>query len=273
MNRKSPLVSIIVNCFNGERYLGQCIKSIIDQTYRNWELIFWDNCSTDKSLKIIKKHKDKRIKIFKSKTFNNLYNARNLAIKKTKGTLITFLDADDWWSKNKLKKQVKFLEKNKNYNIIYSNLFLFNEKKNKVFLSSKKKLYNGEITQLLLDNFKMPILTTMIRKKIFSKFSFDKNYNIIGDFDLFIRMSLREKIFSIQEPLAFYRIHDSNMTTKKIELNITELERWFKKNYKNKNFRKYNFSNVKKMIQSLKIKQHCISGNVINVFLNYLSRQ
>ena len=79
-------------------------------------------------------------------------------------------------------------------------------------------------------------------------------------------MSLREKIFSIQEPLAFYRIHDSNMTTKKIELNITELERWFKKNYKNKNFRKYNFSNVKKMIQSLKIKQHCISGNVINVF-------
>ena len=58
-----------------------------------------------------------------------MYNARNLAIRRTKGSLITFLDADDWWSNNKLKKQVEFLEKNKNYNIIYSNLFLFNEKK------------------------------------------------------------------------------------------------------------------------------------------------
>ena len=147
------------------------------------------------------------------------------------------------------------------------------KKKNKTLLFSKKKLYNGKITQLLLDNFKMPILTTMIRKKIFSKFSFDKNYNIIGDFDLFIIISLKEKIFSIQEPLAFYRIHESNMTTKKIDLNISELERWLKKNYNKKAFKNYDFSNVKKMIQSLKIKQHCISGNIINVFLELLKTQ
>ena len=95
-----------------------------------------------------------------------MYNARNLA-KKTNGSLISFLDADDWWSKNKLKRQVEFLELNKEYNIVYSNLYLFNEKKNKISLFSKKKLYNGKITQLLLDDFKMPILTTMLRKKNF----------------------------------------------------------------------------------------------------------
>ena len=163
-----------------------------------------------------------------------MYEARNLAIKKTKGSLITFLDADDWWIKNKLTKQVQFIQKNKKFNVIYSNLFLFNEKKKKTSLFSKEKLYNGNITQSLLNNFKNSILTTMIRKKIISKYSFEKSYNIIGDFDLFVRISLKEKIYSIQEPLAFYRIHDSNMTTSKIDTNIKELENWLFKHSKRK---------------------------------------
>mgnify|MGYP001389750895 FL=1 len=228
--KKPPLVSIILNCYNSGEFLKKSIKSVIFQSYKNWELIIFDNCSNDNTKsEILKFKKIKKIKYFRSKKFYSLYNARNLAIKKTRGSLISFLDADDWWSKNKLKKQVKFLEQNKEYNIVYSNLYLFNEKKNKISLFSKKKLYNGKITQLLLDDFKMPILTTMLRKKIFYKYSFDKTYNIIGDFDLFVRLSLKEKIFSIQEPLAFYRIHYSNMTTKKIDLHISELEKWFSK--------------------------------------------
>ena len=115
----------------------------------------------------------------------------------------------------------------------------------------------------LLNNFKMPILTTMIRKKIFSKYRFENKYNIIGDFDLFIRISLKEKIFSIQEPLAFYRIHDSNMTTSKIDINIQELENWFYKYSKKKYFKKYNFLKVKKIIQTLKVKKYFISGKII----------
>jgi glycosyltransferase involved in cell wall biosynthesis len=192
-----------------------------------------------------------------------LYNARNLAIKKSKGSLITFLDADDWWLKNKLTKQVQFIQKNKDLNVIYSNLFLFDETKNKTSLFSKEKLYNGNITQSLLNNFKMPILTTMIRKKIFSKYRFENKYNIIGDFDLFIRISLKEKIFSIQEPLAFYRIHDSNMTTSKIDINIQELENWLYRYSKKKYFKKYNFLKVKKIIQTLKVKNYFISGKIV----------
>jgi len=220
----------------------------------------------------LKFKKIKKIKYFRSKKFYSLYNARNLAIKKTRGSLISFLDADDWWSKNKLKKQVKFLEQNKEYNIVYSNLYLFNEKKNKISLFSKKKLYNGKITQLLLDDFKMPILTTMLRKKIFYKYSFDKNYNIIGDFDLFVRLSLKEKIFSIQEPLAFYRIHYSNMTTKKIDLHISELEKWFSKNNNKKKFKNYNFSNIQKIIKTLKVKKICKSGDILKFFLEVFKR-
>ena len=87
-----------------------------------------------------------------------------------------------------------------------------------------------------------------------------------------VRLSLREKIFSIQEPLAFYRIHDSNMTTKKIDLNISELEKWLLKNIKKKQFKNYDFSNIRKIIQTLKIKKFCISGNILKFFLEVFKR-
>ena len=72
---KNPLVSIIMNCHNGEKFLRQSIKSVLHQSYKNWELIFYDNCSSDNSKQIIKNFKDKRIKYLHSKIFLNLYHA------------------------------------------------------------------------------------------------------------------------------------------------------------------------------------------------------
>ena len=86
----SPLISVVINCYNGEKYLLKSIKSILGQTYKNWEIIFWDNCSTDNSKKILKNFKDKRIKYFKSKIFTSLYAARNMAIKKPKENMLLF---------------------------------------------------------------------------------------------------------------------------------------------------------------------------------------
>ena len=64
-----PLVSVIMNCHNGQNFLSDAIQSVINQTYKNWELIFWDNFSTDESTKILNQFKDKRIKYFKSKIY------------------------------------------------------------------------------------------------------------------------------------------------------------------------------------------------------------
>ena len=99
---KQPLVSIIMNCFNGELFLKDSIKSVLDQTYKNWELIFWDNKSTDKSAEIFKSFKDKRLKYFYADEHTSLYKARNLAIDKSKGDFISFLDTDDLLNQNKL---------------------------------------------------------------------------------------------------------------------------------------------------------------------------
>ena len=105
-----PLVSIIMNCYNGEDYLCESIESVLSQTYKKWELIFIDNNSSDNSKKILYEYKDKRIFYFKSKKTLNLGRARQLAFNKCRGDFITFLDTDDLWSKNKLKIQINKLK-------------------------------------------------------------------------------------------------------------------------------------------------------------------
>ena len=268
--QKNPLVSIIINCYNGEEYLDEAIKSVLEQNYKHWEIIFFDNNSTDKSSSILKKYKDKRIKYFKSKKTYPLYKARNLAIAKSSGKLIAFLDVDDWWFRNKLNKQVKVFLKNNTIDVIYSNIYLYNEKKKTKEIYIKQKLNYGKLTQNLVDKFELPILSVLIKKKIFNQIKFDNRYTIIGDFDFFIRLSLIKNITPIQEPLACYRIHDSNLTTKKIDLNIKELENWVLDKSKKKNFKLINFSKVYILIKILKTKKNILKGNKLESLVEIL---
>ena len=86
-----PLVSIIVNCYNGEKYLQDAINSIYAQSYQNWEIIFWDNLSTDKSAEIFKSFKDSRLKYYCASSHTSiLYEARNYALEKVNGILLHF---------------------------------------------------------------------------------------------------------------------------------------------------------------------------------------
>jgi len=264
--KKKPLVSIVINCYNGEKYLDECIKSVLNQSYKNWEIIFFDNNSNDKSSLMLRKYRDKRIKYFKSKKTFRLYKARNLAIKRCKGELVSFLDVDDWWLKDKLTKQVKVFSKNKTIDILYSNLYLYDERKKNKKIYINKKLYTGKITQELIDKFEMPILTTVIKRKIFEKIKFDSRYTIIGDFDLFVRLSLIKDIKTIQEPLAYYRIHDFNLSKIKINLEIKELENWVKEKIKNNNFKLINFSKFYGNIQLLKIINYTLKGQNLLAF-------
>ena len=105
-------VSVIMNVHNGEEFITEAIYSVINQTYQNWELIVWDNYSTDNTYKIVKSFKDKRIIYFKSDVFDKLYTARNKAIDVSNGDLITFLDADDIWLPNKLEEQSNIMQDN-----------------------------------------------------------------------------------------------------------------------------------------------------------------
>ena len=116
-----------MNCYNCSKYFDEALQSIINQTYKNWELIFWDNLSNDNSKEIFKKYNDKRFKYFLAEKHTVLYEARNLAIKEAKGELIAFLDSDDYWKKNKLEFQLKEMKK-KNSDVIFTGFEAKNEK-------------------------------------------------------------------------------------------------------------------------------------------------
>ena len=248
------LVSVIMNCHNGEKFLNESLKSVIDQTYQNWELIFFDNLSNDNSKKILQNYKDKRIKYYSSKKFLDLYAARNEAIDKSNGKYISFLDTDDYWAPNKLEEQIKFLESNREYKIVYSNYYIFHQDKKNLSIPYNYELPSGFITKQILKKYPIDILTTCIRKKIFEKKAFKTKYNIIGDFDFFTKLSVENKIAVIQRPLAVYRIHDDNFSSKRIHLYITELSRWLKINKKDKLFHNLSFTNVEILLLKLKIK-------------------
>ena len=238
--KNQPKVSIIMNCYNGEKFLKTSINSLINQSYKNFEIIFYDNKSTDNSINIIKSFKNKRIRIFSSKKKLKLYKARNSAIKKAKGKYLTFLDTDDIWNRDKLQRQMDVIDQNKLIKIIYTNYNILKQKKKLKYQRFNYALPSGKITKELINNYTIGIATVLIKKELFDKFKFDETYDIIGDFDLMIKLSWNNKIHVIQKPLATYRIHGSNLSTKRYDLYSSELKRWIFKN--KKKFEKKGFS-------------------------------
>jgi len=217
--KSNNLVSIIMTCYNGEPFLYEALKSIINQTYSNWELIFYDNKSIDKSEKIIKDFKDKRIKYFKSNKLVNLGTIRKLAFNECKGKFISFLDVDDYWTKFKLQKQIEKFEINENIDVLYSNYYkVENQEINEV----KKLLHRGNCQNQIISSYvnASPLtawLTLMIKKSAIDKleYSFDENTHIASDFDLIIRLSSFCYFDYNNEYLGYYRLHQKNESKSK----------------------------------------------------------
>ena len=222
-----PLVSIIVNCFNGEKFLEDCLNSILNQTYHNWEVIFWDNHSTDNSKEIFEKFNDKRFKYYLSPKHTFLYEARDLAIKASNGDFIAICDVDDYWSKKKLELLVPLFQ-DKNVGIVYSNLWILNNKNQTKRIYVNKALPKGNIDSIIDIRTFITIPTVVIRKVAYFnlKIGFNKKYQIIGDHDFFVRISRKYLFDCVQEPLATYRLHQDNFTKKNRNIEIDELEDW-----------------------------------------------
>ncbi len=227
MTQLSKKISVIINCFNGDKYLNRAVDSVLAQTYKNWELIFWDNCSFDKSKKILNAYNDARIKYFKSELHTSQYEARKRAVKKCDGEFIAFLDVDDWWEKDKLKVQLALFNDPK-VGFSCCNYWIINERKNSKNKIAFEKLPGGYITEELLKKNFVGMSTLMIRKIAYESldYGFNPEFEIIGDYDLVLRLSLKFKLATTSEVLSNYRCHDKNLSYLKFDLNISELEKW-----------------------------------------------
>lgn len=110
---QNELVSIIMPNYNCAKFIAETIKSVLAQTYQNWEILFVDDCSTDNSVEIAESFQDPRIRILKNEKNSGAAVARNYALREAKGKWIAFLDSDDLWLPEKLEKQIAFMEENK----------------------------------------------------------------------------------------------------------------------------------------------------------------
>ena len=265
-------VSIIINCHNGEKYLKECLQSILNQSHQNYEVIFFDNKSNDQSKNIFLSYKQKKFKYFYSSKKLNLYKARNRAIRLCEGDLISFLDVDDWWEKNKLKVQVKVM-KNKKIDIVYSNYYVFKEKYDTKKIFSKTILPSGNIFEDLINNYKIGILTVMIKKKIFKKKSnfFDDKFNIMGDYDLFIRLAKNYKFKYLERPLATYREHSLNYSNLNYKSEINEFKYWTTKKFVTKNIKKDIIQNLELNYLPLKAKKF-LDENKFKLFYKHYNK-
>ena len=260
MQTNQPLVSIIINCFNGEKYLNEALTSVVNQSYKNWEVIFWDNQSTDNSAKIYKAYRESRFKYFYAKEHTSLYQARNLAIENSNGELISFLDTDDMWVNNKLELQVP-LFKEQDIGVVFSNLWLLKKDKKNKKLYSNQKLLSGRIYNELIKNYNVGLGTTIIKKFYYTnlKKKFDERFSIIGDFDLFLRLSKMCIFKSIQTPLAYYRLHGKNLSTTNKQKEIEEFQVWLEEN--KDHLEKNHIDNFQKKINYRKFVNCKIDGN------------
>ena len=211
-----PKVSIIMNCFNGSKYLRESIDSVYAQTYRNWEIIFWDNASTDNSAEIAKNY-DNRLRYFRSeRNYPLVGKVRNLAYKQANGEYIALLDVDDIWFPEKLERQLSLFEKNMNIALVFSNVIVFYENGVEYELYKYVKPKRGYVFGELVRNNFISTVSMMYRRSALEclDYIFDDEFTFIQDYDLSLRIAYKYEIDYIDEPLAKLRKHSDNLGDK-----------------------------------------------------------
>ena len=260
-----PLVSIIMNCYNGEEFLQESLESIQNQAYEKWELIFWDNQSIDNSSTIFKSFNDPRFQYFYAPEHLNLYEARGLAIKESKGDLISFLDTDDTWESNKLDLQIPLFN-DSSVALVYGNYWVYDQKSRKKKVIYNELLPSGNIVRDLLNKYVVGLLTIIFRRHAYDNLNkqFDKRFPMCGDFDLVIRLALNNDFAVVQRPIATYRWHDNNSSKKYLLKQIEELELWLEEMSVNDQFSTFKeLSSIKNNLTYLKGKQLIENKNYI----------
>ena len=127
---KKPLVTVITPAYNAEKFIVEAIDSVLNQTYKEFEYIIIDDCSTDKTLKIAQTYakKDKRVRVYKNEKNLGIAGNRNKGVSLAKGKYIMWQDADDISISDRMENQVNILEKNKDMGIVGGALLFFDEK-------------------------------------------------------------------------------------------------------------------------------------------------
>ena len=243
-NKEKKKIDIILPNYNSHEYIEKTIKSIINQNYHNWKLTIVDDNSNKKTQDILKKFsKNRKIKIYWLKKNQGAGFCRNYAIQKTSSPYIAFIDSDDIWKKNKLKKQINFMTKN-NYSFSYTSYETFGDKKNNI---SPPLKFNYKS---FIHNTSIATSTMVVKRKAVVNIKFTKT-KICEDY--YFKCKLLKKVnyaFCLNKFLTRYRIRKNSLQS-----NVFRNFFWIwkiNKDYNKLNFIENFFSLLNISINSLK---------------------
>jgi len=217
----TSLVSVIVPAYNAQAFIGETIQSVINQTYSDWEMLIVDDGSTDETAEVVKTYLgDPRIKYFHQSN-QERSAARNHGIRRASGEYIAFLDADDLWLPDKLRRQVDYLNNHPEVGLCFTNRTLINSKG--VPIPAPKitvPLDKDQFSELLKVNF-ISNSTVMTTRSIVNRVGlFDESLPAFGseDWDMWLRIARFYPIYFIDKPLMLYRVHVGNTSLDKMYL-------------------------------------------------------
>ncbi len=197
-------VSIICPCYNSEKYIKQTIDSIFAQSEQDFEILIVDDNSRDKSVEIIESYKDKKIRLFKNTENKGAAYCRNLALVNATGEYIAFLDSDDLWARDKLGKQIEFMERN-SVVFSYTKYEEIDDDGNELhrLISGPKKITHRGFNRMCYPG----CLTVMYKREIYPDLQIPNNLPKNNDYAMWLLLSEKADCFLLNENLAQYRRH------------------------------------------------------------------
>ena len=218
----SPIVSVVIPTYNRKNIIPRAIESVLNQTYKNFEIIIVDDGSTDGTIDFLTNQYDSKLKCVLQKN-QGASSARNRGINEAKGKYIAFLDSDDEWVASKLETQMAFLEKNPEIALLCGKTYRSDDiKKTNSYLT--KKIIGNLFTTLYSHSF-VSTPTVIVKKNILDQVGgFDINYKSAEDFDLWLKITHDYKCAFLPGLVAIVNREGDNLSTDKITLHIHALE-------------------------------------------------
>lgn len=227
--------------YNGQKFIYKSVKSILKQSFKNFELVIIDDCSKDKTIKKIKQIKDKRVNIIKLNRRHGRTQALNIGIKNCKSDIIAIQDADDISEINRLKFGYNFLKQNNSTALVFSDYWLINAKGKIIEKKISLQKINEKIlfSELKYNNLIAHSSVLFNKKKILKKkvFRYNENFIYAQDYDLILKCLKKNSIKFLKKKLVKIRLHNNNMTNNIKNKKIIALENLSLLNYSQETFK------------------------------------